>query len=231
MYETIFSPPWFYGIDSLFEVVGIIVTLLIGSYCLRLYSFSKKDTHRNFAVAFFIICASYVLKVLTNYVVYNSVIHQLLMSHAYGDAIAVIKAVRFSQVLFIGGFLLHRFLFLLGLLIMFYVLNHYRNRPNFALHLYFIALATIASYYSYLAYYLTAALFLLLIFSVYFTNYKEKSNTITMLVALSFFTLFLSQLCYIFVIFDLRAYVVGEFLQLAGFIVLLCSYYLLVLKK
>ena len=52
MSNFIFSPEWFYGIDSLFETFSLLITATIAIYAYRLYKFSDKKNYLYFSYAF-----------------------------------------------------------------------------------------------------------------------------------------------------------------------------------
>ena len=67
MLKFYFSPEWFHGIDSIFEIVSIIVALLIALYAYKIYKFSKVNKYKFFSWAFLLIAIAYIFKILTNH--------------------------------------------------------------------------------------------------------------------------------------------------------------------
>jgi len=74
-------------------------------------------------------------------------------------------------------------------------------------------------------FHITAALLLVFISYLTVRNYINVRKRASLLIALAFLTLLVSQMIFIFIVLSNYAYVVGEIIQLAGFLLLLAGYY------
>ena len=226
MVTLIFSPPWFYGIDALFEFFAVLATALLSFYSYKLYSFNKRTSYKYFSFSFLLISLSFIFKIITNMIIYFPVLKQ----HTIGFFTITYRIVTETNVVAILGLFIYHLLMLLGLFGIYWIIGKSREKNKFLLLLYFVVLSAFFSTSSYLIFHITAAVFLVYISYLYYTTYYEKKKTTTYLVFLSFFLLFLSQIIFIFIFLDLRIYVFGEIIQLAGYLLLLYEYYLLARK-
>ncbi len=68
MFRILFSPTWFYGLDSVFELVSLFVSFLIFVYALRLYRFSGEKKYKFFSFSFLSITLAYIFKIIFSYI-------------------------------------------------------------------------------------------------------------------------------------------------------------------
>jgi hypothetical protein len=237
MVNVLFSPGWFYGIDAIFESIAILATILLSFYSYKLYKFTKKSSHKYFSLSFFMISLAFFVKVITNLFLYFPNLREkvvgFIISRYY-----LLEQTNFIYALGNFGF---RFLMLLGLLGIFWIIGKSREKNKLLILLYFVSAISLVSIFSvttifgvihlYILFHLTAALFLAYITYFYYTNYLNRKKKTTFYIFLSFLLIFLSQLVFIFLPLDLRIYVIAEFLQLAGYFLLLYEYYMLVRRR
>lgn len=236
MVNVLFSPRWFWGIDAIFESIAILATALLAFYAYKLYKFTKKSSHKYFSLSFLMLSLAFLAKVITNLFLYfpglRKTIDFFILRYYILSNTNLIYAI---------GNLAYRFLMLLGLLGIFWVIGKSREKNKLLILLYFISAISFISIFSaitsyfifelYPLFHITAALFLAYISYFYYNNYLKKKKDTTFRIFLSFLLIFLSQLVFIFVLIDLRTYVIAEFLQLAGYFLLLYEYSLLTKKK
>jgi hypothetical protein len=227
MIRFAFSPQWFFGIDSFFEFLSLAIIALISIYCYWCYvKWDAPKSYQFMSYAFLAMVLGFFFKIMTNItVVYENITHQEV-----GPLLLTITSVKQSDIFLLVGTSLFYFLFLLGLLIVFLVVYKQYDKHTTLLLLYFIAIITFFSQYSYLVFYLTTTTLLGLIFNKYWKNFLKKKSKNSLLLALSFFTLIISHLIFVFVFVNLQLYVVAETLQLFGFILLLLTF-ISVIKK
>lgn len=236
MVNVLFSPRWFWGIDAIFESIAILATALLSFYAYKLYKFTKKSSHKYFSLSFLMLSLAFLAKVITNLFLYfpglrKTVDFFILRYYILSN----------TNLIYAAGNLAYRFLMLLGLLGIFWIIGKSREKNKLLILLYFISAISFISIFSaitsyfifelYPLFHITAALFLAYISYFYYSNYLKKKKDTTFRIFLSFLLIFLSQLVFIFVLIDLRTYVIAEFLQLAGYFLLLYEYSLLTKKK
>lgn len=237
MVEVLFSPRWFYGIDAIFESIAIITALLLSIAAYKLYKFTKKVNHKYFSLSFFVLSLAFLAKVITNLLLYFPNLRNIVV----GPIINKYYLLQQTNFVYAVGNIAFRFLMLLGLLGIFWIIGKSREKNKILLFFYFISVIAFTSIFSaettyfvipfYIFFHLTAALLLGYIAYFYYANYFGKKKKATAYIALSFLFIFLSQLLFIFVMIDLRTYVFAELFQLAGYFLLLYEYFLLTKKK
>jgi len=227
MLQFVFNPRWFFGVDSVFEAVSFLVTLLLAIYAYRLYEFSEDKRYKYFGFAFFMIAISFLFKILTNITIYFPQTEEAI----FGFIRVKAQIIEQSTALFQIGFLLHRFFMMFGLLSLYYSITTHIKKRQLLLLTYFIAITAIFSRAEYLVFYITTSLFSFFIFLHAFRNHVQKHTQQTLYVAGAFFMLLISQITFIFIYLTTYFYVIAEAFQLLGYLILLAAYYSLVIKK
>lgn len=222
--ELIFSPYWFYGIDTFFDIFCLLTTLLISFYSYRVYKFSKKINYKWFSLSLLLISLGFVSKIFTNLTIYFPV----LMNVTFGSFTITYSIMRHSDILSILGHLAHRFLMLTGFFGIYWLISKSKEKNKIPLILFLLFATTILSAYAYPAFSMTMIILLSHIVYYYTINYKKNRNRKTALILWGFILLLLSQILFIFLFLDLSVYVASEIVQSIGYILLLCSYYLIV---
>lgn len=222
MITLVFSPKWFFGYDIIFEVLAVIVTLIIGIYSLKIYSFSKLRTYKYFGLSFLTFGASFLAKIAMNFALYNPIVVKETIQHAAFSHQILHK----SNLILQAGYDIHRFLFLFALLGIYWIVSKSEDLEHRGLLTYFIFITALFSFSTYYIFHLTAAVFILYI-SKYFYEIcfrkKKKTSLNAHFNFLAFALLFLSQVVFIFVFLNNAIYVIAEFVQLAGFIIFLIN--------
>ncbi len=223
MIQYIFSPRWFYGIDIIFEAFSLIIVFLIARYGYKLYRVSNNKKHKYFSIFFFLIGVAFLFKILSNFDIYY--VHKSTVQIA--NTIFYFTTSHISEILFTIGFSVFKFLTLLSFFGLLY-LTWKKNNEIFWLGLYFLIIVTIFSHSAYYIFHITMVVMLFFLFTRYYKNYKNSPapSKSSLLIALSFFIVFLSQVAFTTIPFTIIMYVVGEILQLMGYMLLLYDYIL-----
>ena len=225
MIDIVFSPKWFNGVDIIFELISAIVLVLIASYSLRSYKFKKNENFRDFAIAFFILAAAFIAKILTNITIYYNV----LETFHVGLLSFTISSIKASSIFYNGGYFFYRLLTLIGLYIFITIID--KKETNSLFMIYFIAITTIFSTWNYYLFHITSMLFAGYITYLYFKSYKQrecelcdkKVNNVKYPLA-AFFIITLANALFIFIKLNSYIYVIAEYIQLLGYIILLYTF-------
>lgn len=118
------------------------------------------------------------------------------------------------------------FLHLLGLYYLYSVYQKNQSKSSMFLIGYFIIITTYFSHLNYYIFHITAFIFLSLITALYINRYKENGYENTRLLGISFGVIALSQILFIFTSLGTEFYIIGETIQLMGYLLLF-----LILKK
>jgi len=229
MITVAFSPNWFSGYDIIFEFLAVLVTLLIGLHSYRIYKFSKDYTYRFLSLSFLAIAASFLAKIATNFVIY----YQNAMKTTFSEIIIKHDLLTKSNLFLQAGYDVHRFLMLLGLFGIYWLVSKSRDFEHRWLFAYFILIVALFSFSTYIVFHITAAVILLFIVKHYHArcfDKKKKAPIGTHLNFLAFSLLLMSQVVFTFVFLNKAIYAIAETLQLAGFIIFLINLWHLVFR-
>ncbi len=226
MIRFVFSPTWFLGIDSIFEMVTVLVTLLVAIYSRKVYKFTKEKNYKLFSYAFLLICISYVINILMDISIYYPTTKVVRI----GIFTVVTHTFQKLDVFYAIGYFVLRFLLLLGLVGIFLTLDKKRNKKYGFLLVYLAFISALFGNYLYHVFHITGSIFLMLIFIYYYKNYRNYKSRTSFLVASSFFLIFLSQIIFVTLSIHPILYVIGESVQLLGYGALLLAF-ILILKK
>jgi asparagine N-glycosylation enzyme membrane subunit Stt3 len=171
--------------------------------------------------------ASFFFKILANV----TVLYEEMEQQHIGEMMFTITSVKQSQLFFFVGTTLHYFFFLFGLVLLFLIIHKEYNKSTISLLVFFTLITTLFSSSAYFVFYLTSSVLLGLIFLRYWKNFKAKKTKKALLLALSFLTIMISHVIFIFVFANLQLYAVAETVQLFGFILLLLTFMSLLRKN
>lgn len=217
MSKLIFSPQWFYGIESLFDIITIIVSFAIGVSAYRFYKLSKERNYKYFSFAFFAIALSYFVKLFTYA---NLYLHTIISREVLGITNILYKVTSLSSI----ALLLHQYLLIVGLLAILVILLKTRNKILIILLLYFLTALTFMSMTAAHMIHVTAVVITFFICLKYYANYDRTKNKTTLYVLISFLALFISHILFLFKYSSATFYVVAELFQIAGYAFLLYTF-------
>lgn len=227
MISLVFSPQWFYGIDIIFEILAVIVTLIISLYSFKLYKFSHQRSHKYFSVFFMTFAVSFLAKIATNFVLY----YQNSVKTVLEPVIIKYNLLSKSMFFFQAGYDIHRFLMLIGLLGIYWLVSKSKDNEHRWLFAFLLLVITMFSFEAYFVFHFTAAVLLGFIvkhFKDICDRVSKKTIVHAQLNLLAFSLLLLSQVVFIFTWLNTGIYVVAEVVQLAGFATFLINMLLLV---
>ncbi len=227
MITLVFSPQWFYGVDIIFEILAVIVTLIISLYSFKLYKFTNERSHKYFAVFFMTFAASFLAKIMTNFVLY----YQQTVKTALEPVIIKYNLLSKSMFFFQTGYDVHRFLMLIGLLGIYWLVSKSQDNELRWLISFLLLIITLFSFQTYFVFHFVAAILLGFIvkhFKSICNRVSKKSIVHARLNLLAFTLLLFSQVVFIFTWLNTGIYVVAEIIQLAGFTTFLINMLLLV---
>lgn len=225
MLDIVFSPKWFNGFDCIFEFISAFVLILIASYSWKLYKFNKNKNFKDFSIAFFVLAIAFIFKILTNITVYYNV----LETYQSGLLSFTISSIKASSIFYNGGYFFYKLLTLFAFYLLIIIID--KREMNSLFIIYFITITTIFSNWTYYIFHTTSLLFVGYITWLYFKSYRQKvcdlcdkkANNIKY-PFLAFLVITISNMLFIFIGFNSYIYVVGEYIQLLGYIILLYAF-------
>ncbi len=213
----------------MFEGIIVLIALLIAAYSWKAYRLNKENRFAYFSLAFLLIALGVGLKIVTNSIVYFDPAKEIALGTLRPLAGAHLE---FTPLLYRVGFFLQMVPVLGALLLIFFIsqkprdrLHKYYEVSQMALFAYLILLISVVSNFKYFVFYLTSAVLLGLIALNYYKNYLNSQNKNALLVVMAFLIMLAGNFFFVFVFLIEEFYVMGEVLLLAGFLVLLYTYY------
>ncbi|HLD33603.1 MAG TPA: hypothetical protein VJB66_02670 [Candidatus Nanoarchaeia archaeon] len=195
------SPAWFSGFDALFELFFAVISLTISYFAYKIYQLSDQRPVKLLSFSFLFISLAYVARSMSNFL-------------PFLDVISIYT---------------HIILFLTGLSILLYMTLK-PNRTTFWVLLAATLLSLVFISNILLAYYILSSVYLALISWHYIQNFLSNRQTKTLLVALAFIFLFFGSFHFFMSVNHELFYVIGYFLELLAYLLILANLYL-VLKK
>ncbi len=225
----VFSPKWFYGFDSIIELIAIIVCVLLVYYSYRCFKLTKENKYLYFSTAFLSLTFAFISKIIGTLAIYKPTITRSAVGSSIHQTFRSLTPSGINSI----AFVVYIFFILLGFMILFLIISKltWKNQRVIVLLGYFVFLATWISVIHYQLFYATSFVILLLITYSYHQNYKEIKSANPMLVLIAFGILLASQAFFVFVIYSKTIYVLAELIQLLGFIYLLIPFILIFKKK
>ena len=219
MVKLVYSPQWFYGKDIIIDIVSIFVLLLIAFFSIRYYNIKKNRNYIYLTLSFIILAASFLAKIIINFNVY----YKLIETKDFGLISVVYQSMKGAHSIVITSFLAYWLSTIFGYYIL-YSIYEKHSLSNFLFGAYLISLSTYIVYPDYRTFHFTLLVILSLITALHLKRYLNNKYLATKLVALSFGVIALSQIFFILIDWNIDFYVIGELIQLIGYIGLLFTF-------
>src|SRR3989338_6456908 len=225
----VFSPEWFYGFDSIIELIAIIVSILLVYYSYKCFKLTKENKYLYFSTAFLSITLAFTAKIIGTLAIYKPTITRTSIGSTIHEVFTDLTPYSINAI----ALIIHFFFMLLGFMILFLIISKlsWKNKKVIVLLAYFVLIATWISIIHYQLFYATTFALLLLITYSYYQNYKEIKDEKARFVAIAFGILLVSQGFFIFAIYSSTMYVLAELIQLLGFVYLLIPFILIFKRK
>ncbi|MFA6072985.1 MAG: hypothetical protein WC758_02655 [Candidatus Woesearchaeota archaeon] len=211
------GPEWFSGPDFIVDLVSVLVLLLIGFFSWKYYIIDKTKKHLHLFVAMVILGISFLFKIFTYFLLYLTTFNVQI----YQTLGRLIYYVEPSNFYFSIAFITYSLLTLIGFFILYSIYEQNISIKTTILTLYFMLALAIFSENAYIFMHLTALILTLMIAHSLWRNCKKNKLKSTMWLATSFLILSISRIFFILANLNPSMYVLGELIQLFGYIILL----------
>ena len=215
MVTLIFSPRWFYGIDSLFDIVFVLVSILIAAFARKAFRLTRERKFLSLYWAFVFFAIAFLVKILTHVILYFKYMNVNVL-----NLFLVLGEITFG---FQIGYFFYRLVFLLSLIMLLSLTIHITDKRILVILQIFAILFAATSTHLPMLFHIVATVFLFFICNTCRLNYKSRGTLPSKLVAYSFLMFFISQVMFVLMVWQSFAYVLGETMQLIGSILLLAS--------
>jgi len=198
------GPYWFRGIDALFGVIYIIVTLLIAAMSYKAYKLTEDKKYSYFSAAFALMSFAFFIYSLTTISLTTHI------SNTLSDVLTQ----------FDYAFLIHMILIFAAYTLLLVITLKIEQKKVIILLFALMLLFTVFSYQYYIKFHIISFLLLFFLGHQFYTNYLEKKNRNAKLVFASFYLLASAQVFFLLMIYNQFLYVVADILQFLGFLIL-----------
>lgn len=214
------SPAWFYGYDIAFELIFAVISLVIALFAFRISKASGQRSAKLLGLSFLFISLAYVVQSIFNFLILSKLNENIC------------RVAKISSVVLFNSIAIytHIILWLAGLAILLYM----ALKPSKVwVFLGLIAIAVVSFLFgnnAILEYYIISSVYLAVISLHFIENFLSNKQTKTLLVALAFVFLLFGSIHFLFSVNHEIFYMIGHFLELFAYILILVNFYL-VLKK
>ena len=195
------GPYWFRGVDAVFGLIYILVTLLIAALSYKAYQVTQEKKYSYFSIAFALMSFAFLIYSATTLALTTHVSNML------------------SDVLtqFDFAFLMHMMFIFAAYTLLLVVTLKIEQKKVIILLFSLMTLFTLFSYQYYIKFHIISFLLLFFLGHQFYTNYLENKNKNAKLVFVSFYLLTCAQVFFLVMIYQPIFYVVADVLQLLGF--------------
>jgi hypothetical protein len=208
-----FIPDWFLNYGIIFGLAFAVITFLVSLYSFRVYRLSEQKKSGTFGIAFLFISISYFIQSLINFAIILELNEKVLNILEIRNLLTMDNIAIFFHMIF----------FTFGLITIIYMILGGKNRLLYVISLIISVLFIILSADSMAFFYILSSLLLIFILSDYAGNYFKNKNGKTFLVMVAFLCLLIGHLNFIFIESNQLIYVIGNFLELAAYILILIN--------
>jgi len=214
MAELIFSPPWFFSIDIIFQFLSLLIVLFIGLYSFKIYKLTKKVNYKYLFLAFISLTIAFLFKSFINLSLY----YHLLTRFGLVKENVVLYIVQVFALLFYVLFTLSGYLILVALT------HKITNLKLISLLLLLMIFGVVVGQNSQnFFHFLSVILLLFYIAPYFFNNYKTNLSLKSFLVFACFLLLAISHLMFLFEVISKQLYVLGASLMIISYLLLLVN--------
>jgi hypothetical protein len=213
MVSISFIPDWFFGNGMIFELAFAIITLAVSLYSFKIYKLSSDRHSKHFGYAFLFFSISYFIQFILN----------IAMLFEFNEAI--LNIIEFRSVITLDVFYIftHMILFTLGLVTLCYMVLNVKNKLVYVGMVIASALIILFSVNQINIFYIFSSLLLLFITIYYLRNYIRDSRNKSTLMLIAFLALLFGHLHFIFLMNHTVYYIIGSFLELVAYILILIN--------
>ncbi|HII65400.1 TPA: hypothetical protein HA372_02120 [Candidatus Woesearchaeota archaeon] len=218
MAGVLFGPEWFFGEGIIIDIFSVFALALVTFFSLKYYRVRKSRSYLYLAISFGLLIASLVLKNLIS----TGIHYDIFGMGQFGFGMLGYYALKSANQLIFWAYSLYYLIALVGLYI-FYSIYQKQSPYTIALVVYLLLISTYFSYPYVTIFFLSSFVILLLITVQCTQRYISKKYPATRLLVVSLGLLTLSQVCFMLMGIDAAFYIVAEFVQLAGYTLLLIT--------
>lgn len=208
-----FAPNWFFAYGLAFGLAFAAISLAVSIYSFKIYKLSGQRQSKLFGVAFLLFSISYFIQFFLNVAIVSKLSERIL------------NIIQFQSVITLNtlSIFVHMVLFTLGLVTLIYMISGVKNKWMYLGLMFFSVLFLFLSANKINFFYIFSSL-LLVIISIYYFQHSIKHKSVnSILIVIAFFLLLIGHIHFIFLINNNIEYVLGSFLELGAYILILIN--------
>lgn len=220
MVNIYLAPRWFFGYDVMLELAFAVITLIVGIYAFKVYKLSGQRQSKLFGIAFLFISVSYFIQSFLNFAIISK-LNEKICTALKINSVDVLNSI---------GLYAYMLFFITGLITLVYMTLRFKSVKTYSLSLIIIILSLLFTSNSLHLFYLLSSILLIYIFIHYFLNYLNNKKLNTLLILIAFAFLLFGHIHFIFSVDHGLYYVIGHFLEIIAYTLILINL-ILVVKK
>lgn len=213
-------------LDSLDEILIILVSLIISYYSRKIYHIINDKNYKLFSISFLIIAIAFVFKIFSDL----TILHKIEIENA-NFVFVIFSQLKYMQLINFISFNLFKIFYLTGFLILFLIVNKENEKGEVVLFFYFSLVTVILSIYFNFIFHLTLLFIITFLIIHFYKNHKKVRNMNSLLVLLAFIILLISHFFFVFSDAYSMLNLIGGIFLLIGFLNLLVNQVKLVRKN
>jgi len=204
----------------MFTLAFAIITLGLGLFAFKIHKLSEQKSTKLFGISFIFISLHYFIQSLLNFSIVST-LNQNICN--------IMKIDNINSLNTLGAYS-HMLFFIMGLATLTYMTLKIENKTTYILLLILPIASIIFSQNKLYLFYAIASIFLIFIAIHYLKNYLKNRQFKTLLILIAFIFLLFGNLHFIFSVNHGVYYIIGHFLELVAYLLILLNF-ILVLKK
>ncbi len=219
MVKIYLTPDWFFMYSILFELLFSFIGALVAVYSFKLYNITKQKELKYFGIGFSFISLSYLIWAFINSFLLDKIT----------DGVQELSLVEFVNIGSLGIYI-YMLLFIIGLATLTYTTLKVNNGKIYSLLLLISLLVIISSSNKALTFQLLSSIFLIFLIIHYYSQFDKDKNSKKLIILVAFILLLLSRTQFILSTSQYIYYVIGHFLELIAYGLILLRLILIIRK-
>ncbi|MEM3113177.1 MAG: hypothetical protein QXI33_02010 [Candidatus Pacearchaeota archaeon] len=219
MVNVYVTPDWFFIYSILFELSFAFISVLVAVYSFKLYFITKEKELGYFGIGFSFISLSYLFWAAINTFLLDTLTKE-------------IRVLDLKEFMTIGNFgiYIYMVLFIIGLATLTYTALKVNNNKVYSLLLIISVLIILSSYNKAFYFQILSSIFLIFLIAHYYSQFNKDKTYKRVIILIAFILLLLSRTQFILSTSQYIYYVIGHFLELIAYSLILLRL-ILILRK
>ena len=208
------SPTWFFGMDVVFQLVFTLVTLAVSFFAFKIHKLTGEPKSKLLGISFLFFAIGYFVQSFFNFAIISTL----------GEEICTLAKINSIHTFELFGTYFYMMFALIGIVTLAYMttLNtKTHNKKTYAILLVASLVGLFLSMNPVYFFYALSSLLLLFVVYYYAQNYSSNKKITSLIILLAFIFLLLSRIHYIFAANVATFYVLGNFLELGAYALIL----------